>query len=110
MSNSNNNWSHFNTHFLSNSLDKLDPETKERYKDIGERYLGYDENNLKKRESIILTTNGTPYVFTEHDYNSIIKSLRNGLNIDDLEDEELTFLKNKTKIFNKDELMKYLEC
>ena len=103
-------WSHFNQNFLSKSVDKLSSDKKKYYQDVGERYLGYNKANLNETKSSFRTSTGEEVVIDdEYNLNEIIKCLKNGMEISDLEQYEIEFLMKISEKKKEDELTKWIE-
>ena len=101
-------WDHFNDNFLSQSVENLTQEKTEEYKNIGDRYLGYDIDNIESvvdSNSVMLNSNGKQ-IKQDDEYNilQILKCIKSGLNISDLTEEEVKLLSNHANTEDKKKL------
>jgi hypothetical protein len=89
-------WDHFNDNFLSQSVGNLDNATKTRCKNIGDKFLGYDINNIEniiKEDSVMLSSTGKKIELNdEYHLKQLVMCIQNGLDLEDITQEELTLL------------------
>ena len=87
-------WDHFKDSGCMNSFDNLPPHEKKRYRSMGEKYMGYDKNRLDNKETILYNSTGDK-VSTTSDFliSDIARSIKNGLEFDELSSDDVKTLK-----------------
>lgn len=85
-------WDHFKDSGCMNGFDNLSPEDKKRYKYTGEKYLGYDTNRLEERETLLYSSTGKRISEKEYLLRGIAETIKNGLDFDELDKEDLNTL------------------
>lgn len=86
-------WDHFKNSGCMSSFDNMSQEEQKRYKNIGEKYMGYDRDKLDpNRGSVIYSSTGKQISTNKLFINGIAESIRNGLEFSELEKDDLNAL------------------
>ena len=105
-------WDHFNEHFLAQSIGNLNDEDKTRYKNIGDRFLGYDVDNIEniiKEDAVLLSSTGKKIELNdEYHLKQLLMCIQNVLDIKDITPDELKLLEKSADTTNKDLLYKWI--
>ena len=105
-------WDHFNDNFLSQSLGHLDNDTQARYKNMGDKFLGYDINNVEniiKEDAVLLSSTGKKIDLNdEYHVKQLVMCIQNGLELEDITPDELALLKKQSGTKNNYDLIKWI--
>ncbi len=92
-------WDHFADSGCMANFESMSKEEQDRYKNMGEQYLGYDKDRIEKPTPTLYSSTGKKVDELEYIVCDIVSGLKNGLSFEDLSDSDLSALE---KYYGKD--------
>jgi hypothetical protein len=103
----------FDNPMAKHAMEQMDPETREYYKRVGEKFYGYDVDNLDPdkvyKDNSLIGSHGKMVVMDDaYKLKQVIKNIKMGLDINDIREDEYRVLCVYTNMTDKDEIEKWV--